>query len=155
MHLPQQLVDEPPGECILQVDAHLALPVRMFLAGAGHVHRVQHADEVLGLQHDQRGRAAREEYVDRERERLGIRARRSFASSRPEPGRLERREQRVPVAAFQSTFESGWTLLDLNTLGEYHQAWVVTMFKAEGRYAAGIAAAQPVPSCQQLFAPAP
>jgi len=63
--------------------------------------------------------------------------------------------QRVPVAAFQSTFESGWTLLDLNTLGEYHQAWVVTMFKAEGRYAAGIAAAQPVPSCQQLFAPAP
>jgi len=59
--------------------------------------------------------------------------------------------QRVPVSRFGATPESGWTLMNLNIAGEYHQAWVVSVFKAEGRYSAGIAAAQPVPSCQPIF----
>ncbi len=63
--------------------------------------------------------------------------------------------QRVPVSRFGATPESGWTLMDLNIAGDYHQAWVVSVFKAEGRYSAGIAAAQPVSSCQPFLNPRP
>jgi len=61
----------------------------------------------------------------------------------PEEGVLFPLEaQRVPYAALGATPESGWIYMNLGQYGQYAQAWVVPMFKAEGRYAAGIAATQ-------------
>jgi hypothetical protein len=56
--------------------------------------------------------------------------------------------QRVPVSALDFTPDSGWIYLNLNQAGNHGQAWVVPVFKAEGRYSAGISAAQLASTCQ-------
>jgi hypothetical protein len=56
--------------------------------------------------------------------------------------------QRVPYAALGGTPESGWVYMNLGQYGSHAQAWAVPLFKAEGRYAAGIAATQVSSSCQ-------
>ncbi len=56
--------------------------------------------------------------------------------------------QRVPVSALNFTPQSGWIYLNLNQGGNHGQAWVTSVYKAEGRYSAGIAAAQLVSTCQ-------
>jgi len=56
--------------------------------------------------------------------------------------------QRVPVSALDFTPQSGWIYLNLNQGGAHGQAWVTSVYNAEGRYSAGIAALQMVSTCQ-------
>jgi len=56
--------------------------------------------------------------------------------------------QRVPVEDLALTPQSGWIYLNLDQGSDHGQAWVISMFKAEGRYSAGIAANQILSTCQ-------